>query len=111
MMQRMGEGLLEGFHDGADLDLRGAQQRPADVLSRLWPSESGMTADPLTSGLSCGFAWCRGWRSNRSPQVNPMLIPMVISQRMSPYAHVISEIVTSGGYLDARYKGAGCGWA
>jgi hypothetical protein len=41
-----------------------------------------MTADPLTSGLRCGFDWCGGWRSNRSPQVNPMLIPMVIPQRI-----------------------------
>jgi hypothetical protein len=97
-MRKICGGYREAY-DWGDPDPGGAQRCPADVLFRLWPSESGMTADPVTSGLRCGFGWCWGWRSNRSPQVNPGVIPMVIPQRMSPYAHVISEINTSRKYV------------
>jgi hypothetical protein len=93
-IRRISGGYKEASRLGRPRPWR-AQRCPADVLSRLWPSESGMTADPLTSGLRCDFGWCWGWRSNRSPQVNPRVIPMVIPQRTSPYAHVISEITTS----------------
>lgn len=85
-------------HDWENPDPGKAQRCPADVLSRLWPSESGMTADPLTSGLRCGFGWCWWWCSNRSPQVNLRVIPMVIPQRPSLYAHVIIKINTSPNY-------------
>ena len=94
--------LLGTPRDWENPDPGKAQRCPADVLSRLWPSESGMTTDPLTSGLRCGFGWCWGWRSNRSPQVNPRVIPMVIPQRTSPYANMIFGITPHLTTLDGR---------
>lgn len=47
---------------------------PPDVMTCLWSSDSGRAADPLTTGLSCGFAEYRGWSSNRYPHWVPQVI-------------------------------------
>lgn len=54
---------------------------PPDVFTDLWPSESGIPADPLISPLSSVFAEPRGWRSNRTPNLIPRMTPRRNPQR------------------------------
>lgn len=56
---------------------------------RLWPSESGIPADPLTAGLRWGFAQCWGWCSNRYPRLIPQVILRVNPRRKPRYAYMI----------------------
>jgi hypothetical protein len=52
-----------------------------DVFTGLWPSESGIPADPPTGPLTGVFAVWRGWCSNRIPNLIPNVIPCVNPQR------------------------------
>ena len=52
-----------------------------DVFTGLWPSESGIPADPPAGPLTGVFADRRGWRSNRIPNLIPNVIPRMSPQR------------------------------
>jgi hypothetical protein len=67
-----------------------------DVMTRLWSSESGRPADPLTIGQSSGLTDCRGWRSNRYPRLILQVILRMHPHRMSLSTYIILMSVTKG---------------
>lgn len=85
--------------------------RPARCHIPLWSSESGIPADPLAAGLSCGFTKCCGWCSNRYPLLIPQVIPRVHPQRKPLYTFMISGFVTESGCTGASLPWLGiCRW-
>ncbi|GHE80865.1 hypothetical protein GCM10017786_08910 [Amycolatopsis deserti] len=62
--------------------------RRPDVFTALGRVESGIAPDPSAGALARRFRAAVRWRSNRRPDMNPMLIPQVIPVWSAPSARV-----------------------
>src|SRR3954451_19810393 len=84
MSCREGDNNRRGNHEQA------AGHTPApDVSTGLWPSESGIPADPLAAPVSSDSRSRRGWSSNVTPRMNPIVIARMNPQWQSLSAQII----------------------
>lgn len=81
-------------------EVRGTSGTDADHAARpdvslgLWPSESGIPADPPPTPVSSSSAGCAGWPSNLIPLLIPKVIPRMNPQRKTLYVQMIFRFAT-----------------